>query len=422
MLAVIGQGGPHTPRSLSARGASILGVNTLVNKQTIGLFFGILYKKKKLQLCIFLHIIFRMSEKKKKKSLLQSEIAIGGVTLRQKALFAKHLSVMLSSGLTIVEALEISVDSASGKLKKVLSKILDSVNAGNSLSDAMSRHKRIFSGLFMSSVYAGEQSGTLEKNLEHVAAQLEKEQQLISKVRGAMVYPSVVLVAAFILGLAMSFFIFPKIIPLFEGLDVDLPATTRGLIWFSHFMDDYTKEILIGLIVAISGFIWLVKQRWMRPITHWISLHTPVVSRIVRNANLARFCLTLGTLLKSGINIDEALDITSKTMGNFYYGRSLKKTVTRVASGTPLAENLGMYRKLYPIMVTRMVKVGESSGKLEGTLLYLAGFYEIEVDTATKSLSTAIEPMMLIGIGLVVAFLALSIITPIYEITGNVSR
>ena len=359
---------------------------------------------------------------KKKKSIFELNVSIGGTGLTQRALFAKHLSVMLKAGLTITDALKISADSAQGSLKKILSGVLKSTTAGHSLSESFALYPKFFSGLFISATQAGESSGTLEENLENVAKQLEKEKELVAKIKGAMLYPIVVLVAAFILGLGVAFFILPKITPLFEGMRMELPAATRGLIWFSNLIQNHGIYLIIGIVVVIVVIAWLVRQKFSHPFTHWLFLHLPVIKKISKNTNLARFCLTLGTLLKSGLNIDEAMQITQTTVGNYYYVRALTAINSRVRKGTKLSKNLEQYKDLFPVMVSRMIKVGEESGGLEETLLYLANFYEVEVETSTKSLSTIIEPILLIVIGLIVGFLALSIITPIYNITGNVSR
>ncbi len=357
-----------------------------------------------------------------KKSLLKREFSIGKVKLEQKALFAKHLSVMLKSGLPITESLSIAAESAQGKLKKVLEGVFTSVESGNSLSSSFARYPKVFSELFVSATEAGELSGTLEENLEGLAQQLQKEKELSEKIKGAMLYPIVVLSAAFLLGLAMAFFILPKITPLFEGLKMDLPFTTRALIAGSNFIQNHGTIFLISLFAFIAFMSWLLKQKFMHPITHKLFLKLPILRNLTKNTNIARFCRSLGTLLKSGLTIDEALDISKHTLGNHYYRNALEKVSTHVGTGTKLSVNLSGFDKLFPVMVTRMVRVGEESGKLEDTLLYLADFYEVEVETDTKSLSTVIEPILLIIIGLVVGFLALSIITPIYNITGGVTK
>lgn len=357
-----------------------------------------------------------------KKSFLNGEIGSGHASLTQRALFSQHMAVMLKSGMTISESLEIATDSAQGGLRKALAVVSRAVATGRTFSSAMADHPKIFSGLMVEAVYAGETSGTLVENFENIALQLEKEKELVSKVKGAMIYPIVVLAATFVLGLAVSFLVLPKIVPLFEGLKVDLPATTRALIWFSHTIEAYGGRLFFGIIFAIFFLTWLVRAPFSKPVTHWLLLHAPIVKNISRAANLARFSRTLGMLLKSGVNIDEALGITKNAIGNYYYARSLGVVSARISKGAKLSESLGEFRELYPIIVVKMLTVGEESGKFEETLFYLAGFYEAEVDTATKSLATAIEPILLIFIGLVVGGLALSIITPIYEITGKVGR
>ena len=361
-------------------------------------------------------------KQKKKKSLFNADMAIGGVSLTQKAVFAKHLSVMLRSGLNVVEALKIASTSTKGKLRSVIINVLNSVQAGHLLSSAMERYPKVFSGLFVGATYAGEASGTLDQSLENVANQLKKEQELFAKIKGAMFYPVIILIAAFVLGMAMTFFVLPKIIPLFEGLGQDLPVTTRALIWFSHFVEAHSVSLLIGITVTLTTVIWLVRQDFAKPVTHWLFLRIPIVKNITRNSNLSRFALTLGILLKTGLHIDEALTITQNTLSNHYYKRALTKVNERVNKGASLSENLRRYEGLFPPMMNRMVMVGERSGKLEETLLYLAEFYQLEVDNDTKTLSTAIEPILLMSIGLIVGFLAMSIVTPIYNITGTVKQ
>lgn len=353
---------------------------------------------------------------------LNLEINIGNVKLETKALFAKHLAIMQKAGLTLIESLEIILESSSGKFKKVLTGILKSVESGNTLSSSFARYPKVFDSVFISSVYAGESSGTLDQSLENLAVQLEKERELHLKIKGAMLYPAVVLSAAFILGSVLSFLVLPKIIPLFEGLNMKLPFTTRMLISFSHFMERNGTFVFVGLVLFLAFMFWLVKQKFVQPFTHLLFLKIPIVKNIVKNANLARFSRTLGMLLKSGLSIDSALQVTRDTMTNYYYAKSLADVSVRVSKGVKLSENLEQHNNLYPKMVSKMVLVGEESGRLDETLLYLADYYDLEVDNSTKTLSTAIEPILLIVIGLVVGFLALSIITPIYSITGNIRR
>lgn len=352
----------------------------------------------------------------------KQQIIIGGVSLLDRSLFAKHLSVMLRSGIVLSDALMISADSARGKLKRIIKNLHKAVSSGRSFSDALSAYPKYFSGMFINSIKIGEASGTLVENLENISIQLEKEQALRSKIKNSMIYPIVVLCATFILGLVLSFVVLPKITPLFEGLRVDLPLTTVWLIKFSNFIQQNGLAAFIVVLISVVVFLWLVSRKFVRPITHWLLIELPLIKNIVKNANLSRFARNLAMLLKSGVRIDEALDITKNSVENYYYQKELNKISNEIRKGSKLAANLEVNKKLFPVLLTRMVGVGEESGNFEETLFYLADFYEEKVDNAAKTLSTAIEPALLLIIGLVVGFLALSIITPIYDITGNVQR
>ncbi len=363
-----------------------------------------------------------MPPKGKKTKKNPFDISLGGVSLTARTLLARHLAIMLKSGLSLTEALHIVQDSAHGTLKSILENVSRSVTAGRSFADALSDHKKVFSGLFVSAVRAGEASGTLETNLEHLALQLEKDRAVISKVKGALVYPIIVLVATLVLGLVIAFFVLPQITPLFMGLRMDLPITTQWLIAFSKLVERSGATLLFGIVGGILFLFWFFKRPFIRPVTHWFFLRIPIVKQITQAANLARFSRTLGMLLKSGLRIDEALEIMKQTLENFYYKSAMHELVIRVTKGSTLHEILKQYPILFPSVLVHMVRVGEESGKLEDTLLYLGEYYEAEVDSSTKTLSTVIEPALLIFIGLAVGFLALSIITPIYSITGGVKK
>ncbi len=364
--------------------------------------------------------MIKKNKTKIKSSLFATEINIGGFNLTQKALFAKNMAVMIKSGLTISESLEITADSMSGSFKKILQQIQTSVAGGNKFSDSLANYPKVFPPLFISAVHAGETSGSLEENLEHAAEQMRKEKELSAKIRGAMMYPIIVLIAALGLGLAISFFVLPQITPLFQGLNVKLPITTRALISFSNFIKDHGFGFFISIISIAGVLTYIIRHRFSHPVTHWLLINIPIIKPLVRNANVARFCRTLGTLLKSGLTLDEAVITTKSTLENYYFQKALSEVSGHLGSGTPLSEHLKKYDNLFPKLVTRMIHVGEQSGRLEESLYYLASFYEEEVDNDAKTMSTAIEPVLLISIGIIVAFLALSIITPIYSITGNI--
>lgn len=360
------------------------------------------------------------SKKATNKSVLNTDISWGRISLTQKAIFAKHLAIMLKAGITLSESLEILLDSTSGRFKKIIAKLLKSIEAGQSFSSALSQYPRIFTSIFTSATSIGEKSGTLYENLESISVQLEKERDMRAKVFNALLYPVVVLIAAFFLGLVIAFVVLPKITPLFLGLKVTLPLSTRVLMAASVILEKYGIYIFVGAVVFLILIIWLSRQKFFHPFSHWLILKTPIAKKISRNVSLAKFCRTLAMLLKSGLSIDEAIKITGDSLNNYYYRQSTQKIYDGIGRGTTLADNLEVYKKYYPTMLVRMVKVGEKSGKLEESLFYLASFYENEVDNETKSLATSIEPILLATIGIVVGFLALSIITPIYSITSSI--
>ncbi len=341
------------------------------------------------------------------------------VGLKEKSIFAGNLAIMLKSGLTITEALDISREQASGRLKETIREIARMVVAGNSLAKSMKQYPDIFPGFFTSAVAAGEASGNLENNLHHLAEQLKREKELADKIKSAMFYPVIVLVLGAVLGLSLAFFVLPKITPLFTGLNIKLPLTTRALIAVSNLVQAHGYVLLGALVAAVIVISWLVRQRFVRPLTHYLFLRLPLIKGLSMRKNLAQICLTLGTLLKSGLSIDEALIITGNAAGNYYYGRCLAHVRADVSEGGKLSDGLEEFRAYFPQMAVSMIRVGEKSGRLEEELLDLARIYDAEAQNVTGTMATAIEPALLIVIGLVVGGLALAIITPIYQLSGG---
>ena len=357
--------------------------------------------------------------KTSKKSFWEMEIPFGRISSTQKIFFAKHLSVMLESGLLLPEAIEALHDQSTGKFQKVLFKVLSSIISGQSLANSLSRHPEVFSNLFINIVRAGESSGTLTESLLSVSHQLEKERRIANKIKTIMLYPAIVAGVALIAGTITSYFALPQIISSFKEFQTSLPLTTRLLIRFSDLMQNYGLWILLGLVSIIVFIIWINKQKFAQPIICWTLLHLPIIKNISKRADLSRFCYSFGTLLKSGTSIDQALIITKDTLSNYYYKQSVDSIVSRVVKGNKIAKALSDFKNLYSKITISMIRVGEKSGRLENVLFYISDFYEEEIDSSIKALITIIEPALLIIIGLIVAFLAFAVITPIYDITGR---
>ncbi|MBU4370067.1 type II secretion system F family protein [Patescibacteria group bacterium] len=337
-----------------------------------------------------------------------------------KVFFANNISIMIKAGLPLREAAATLQEQTKSKVfKKILEDIIKRLDNGESLADSLVRHPRSFSPLFVNIIRVGEASGTLEENLKYLAIQLEKSYDLHRKVKGAMIYPLLVLTSTFVLGGALAVFILPKLLPLFKSFDVQLPLPTKILIWITETIQNHGFLIFGGLIIFIILFTFLSRLKPIKKFNHKILLRIPLFGRISRSNNLAQFCRTLGVLLKSGIPIVQGLEITSQTLKNMSYKEAIVEASNKVQRGKPISDHLKIKNFLFPITVSKMIQVGEKTGNLEQTMFYLAEFYEKEIDNVTKNLSNILEPILLIVIGLVVGFIAIAIILPIYKLTGG---
>jgi type IV pilus assembly protein PilC len=357
----------------------------------------------------------------KNKVGLQMNISFGRVRLLDKMVFAKHLSVMIKAGMPLDEALDTLIQQSSSALSNLLKKISAHVKQGNSLSAALKKFPRVFDSMFVNMIAAGEASGRLEKNLEIVATQQSKNYTLRSKIKAALLYPMVIFIAILGLMVVISVFVLPKLLGFFTTLNATLPLSTKILMWGSNFFVSYWPQFFGSIILFIIMLKIMARFGGTRFVLHKLILKLPIFGKISRNMNLAIFCRSLASLLDSGITIDQALRITSDTVTNDVYKKRISIVYHQLLKGTSLSDILSKDDH-FPVLISRMGRVGERSGTLSETLDYLADFYETEVDTTTKNLSTMLEPALLVTIGLVVGFVAMSIINPIYELTSKVGR
>jgi len=367
--------------------------------------------------------ILSVTEKRKSFDLKNLEYEFGRIKTIDKVIFVKHLSVMIKAGLPLLDALTVIRDqTSSAKMKGTMDSIVRDINRGQSFAQSLSRFSRVFSPLFVNMIRVGEASGTLDQNLEYLASELEKEYELKKKVKGAMLYPIIVLTATFLLGAALSIFILPKLVKLFTNLKIELPFITRVFLAVADFFAHYGVYVFLGVIGLAIGLRFISKTKKAKPFFHHLYLGAPFFHKLAQNVNLARFSRILGILLKSGLPIAESLEITSQTIDNVIYQKILRYSLDEIKKGSSLAKALAGEEKHFPKIVSRMINVGERTGKLDETLIYLAKFYEEEVDDATKNLATVIEPVLLIFIGVILGGLAIAIITPIYQISGSLRR
>ena len=342
------------------------------------------------------------------------------VPAQEQLVFAKNLSVMVKAGMPVPESLRmLQKETKSRALKKILEQVISDVSNGQFLSASFEKYHNIFGDLFINIIRVGESSGTLSENLNYLADELKKKGELKSKIIGALVYPIVVLVATFGITGMLTVLIFPKILPIFKTLNVTLPVTTQILIAVSNIL---TNHGLTAILTALASlvFLWLIlKIQKVRDFYHHFLLRLPIFGTMIKDVNLANIARTLGLTMKSGVKIVEAISITTQTLSNLVYKEQLLKITENIQKGQTISEYLYPKPRLFPAMMAQMVSVGENTGNLSETLLYLSEFYEAELGDKTKNLSNILEPILMVVMGIIVGFVAISIITPIYEVTSS---
>jgi len=344
---------------------------------------------------------------------------LGRVKIKDKIVFASSLSAMIGAGLSLSRALEIMErQTPNKKFKAVIASLIEKVNAGSSFSQALESYPNIFPPVFIAMVGAGEESGNLAQSVDIVRQQMAKSYDLQRKVRGAMIYPGVILSAIVGIAILMMMFVVPTITTVFKEFNTTLPLSTRFIIAVSDFVSG-SPVIFLGVIAIIIGsLIYFFKTVIGKKVLAFIAIHLPAISQIVKNFNAAVTMRTISSLISSGVSMVQAITITNRVIQNSYYRAVLTDAVDSVQKGSPLSATFKAHENIYPILVGEMTEVGEETGNLSGMMLKGAEFFEDEVEQATKNLSTIIEPMLMIIIGIAVGFFAISIIGPIYSL-GN---
>lgn len=367
-----------------------------------------------------------MVKKEKKKSPIEIKINLfieshlSRVSFVEKMMFVYHLKTMVKAGLSIVNALKVlSEETENKKLRKIIGEIKSEVETGKQLSEALANYPKIFPPIYVSMIASGEAAGKLEESLAQVSSQMKKSHELTSSIRGAMIYPIVVFTAMIGIALEMVIFVLPKIMVMFKDFDAELPLATRVLIGVINFLENYgliTLAILIGLIITA---VWLMRKSVVKKQVHKFNLHLPIFGSIIKKINLARFTLTLSSLLESTIPIIEAVRITSGVQSNVTYRDNLLFVSDALKKGENLSAILRRYPATFPPMVNEMIMVGEQSGQVEKMLSELAEYYTNEVDSTMKNFSTIIEPVVIIVLGLMVAGIAVAVVMPMYSLAQN---
>jgi type IV pilus assembly protein PilC len=360
-------------------------------------------------------------EENKNRSLKINISFFKRVKAKEKIMFTKNIASMLEAGIAISRALQILEKQTDNKyFKSIITDIGSSISKGDTFSAGLAKYKNIFPPLFVSIVRAGEESGGLVQALREVGSNLEKSYNLNKKIKGAMMYPSVILAAIVVIGILMMIFVVPTLTKTFKDLGTELPATTKFVIATSDFMASSPILLLVFIIILVGGIYALLKVKKVKRGLDWLIPRLPAIGTIVKETYTARTARTLSSLILAGIDITRAIEITKDVVENTCYKDVLEKAKTVVQKGGTLSSIFKENTKLYPIMLGEMVEVGEETGKLSTMLGDIATFYEAEVDSKTKNLSTIIEPVLMIFIGVAVGFFAVSMLSPMYSLMDSI--
>ncbi|MCX6763551.1 MAG: type II secretion system F family protein [Candidatus Moranbacteria bacterium] len=343
------------------------------------------------------------------------------ISLKDKLMFTRNLGVMVASGLPISRSLNnLAIQTKNKKFAQILTKIQGEVQAGGTLANGLSKYPGVFGELFTNMIRVGEASGNLEEVLNILALQLEKDHDLISKIKGAMVYPAVIIIAMLGIGIIMMIYVVPQITSVIKEMGAELPYSTKLVIAISDGLKNHLILVLSGFVAFIIILRLLLATEQGKKLIGLSAISLPLINKIVIKVNCARFSRVYSSLLKSGVPVAEALKIVSNTLTNLYYKKAFQRAAESIQKGTPLSKVLYEEKKIFPVLVPQMLEVGEETGKTEQIMLKLSEFYEEEVEQITKNLSSIIEPVLMIIIGGAVGFFAVSMMQPMYGAMQNI--
>ncbi len=353
-------------------------------------------------------------------ALSRFNISIGtGIKRTEIIRTAKNLSAMLSAGLSISRALSVIERQSSNKrLKAIATSLAESVKKGSSFHEALALHPEVFPEIFVAMARAGEESGSLADSLTVVAVQMERSEELVRKIKGAMIYPAIVITAVLVVGILMLIYVVPTLTSTFTSLGVQVPLATRIIVALSDFMVANVTLVIIALIALVVGSYVFVRSKFGNRIVLATALHLPVIGELVRETYTARASRTLSSLLSAGVPVLDALSITKAVVHAEAFAKVIEEAEAHVKKGELLSTSFSEHTNLYPILMSDMLAVGEETGKVAEMLKQIAEFYEEDVAQKTKDLSTIIEPLLMLIIGAMVGVFAVSIIAPIYQLSS----
>ncbi len=365
-----------------------------------------------------------IKEEREKKELkvpwYKKEMILGHVSTTDKMLFMDNLATMLKAGLALAPALStLREETRSKYMKSVLTYIKKKVENGELFSDGMKQYPKAFPEMMTATIEVGEASGLLSETLGHLADILKAEKQLKSKIFSALMYPSVVLIALIAVSFVLTFYVFPQLVSIFEEAGVKLPVILLIVQGATNAVINYGWYMLGGLVVLIVGCSLIFRHYGAKLWLHTFVLSLPFVGNLIKQIALTRLCGNLHVLLNSGLPIIKALNVIAKTLGNLRYKETIVMMAGELEKGVSMHAAMAERPKLFPSLMIQLVQVGEETGELESILTKVAAFYEDKVNNVLNNLSVIIEPVLLILVGVVVGFIAVSVIGPIYELTNS---
>jgi len=333
--------------------------------------------------------------------------------------FTRQLATMISAGLSLSESLNILKEQiTNAQFKTIIQSIQADVSGGNSFSNSLSMYPDLFDTTYVSLLTAGEASGNLDDILLRLADKLEKSRSFKSKLKGAMIYPVIVVIAMAGVMTVMVVFVIPKLTDMYKSLNIELPLPTQILIGISNIVINYWIFLIIGIVAFVVGFSYFKRSLTGIYTLDKIALKFPIFSNITKLGIYTEFTRTLSLLMRSGVSIVDALQIVANSLGNVYFQEEVFDASRKVEKGVPLSEPI-IASKYFPAIIGQMIAVGERTGKMDDVLMKTSAYFESEADQAVKNLSTALEPIIMVLLGLMVGVLILSVITPIYKLTSS---
>ena len=335
-------------------------------------------------------------------------------------IFTRQLSSMLSSGLTLMKALGILKDQIQNQaMAEVVNSVINDIEEGKTFSSAISKYPKVFSPIYVSLIKAGESSGLLDKVLLRLADNLEKQSKLRSTIKSALMYPVIVVILMGAVMFIMIVFVMPQLTGLYQNLNVPLPLPTQILLWVTAFMTTFWPIMIIAIVGGIALF-----RRWRKTVEGtliWdsIMLKLPIFGKLIQESILAEFTRTFGLLVGTGVLVVDSLLQTADTAGNIHYKNAIVDVSKQVEKGVTIGDAMSVY-PLFPPILIQLVKVGEQTGKVDDSLARASDYFEGQLDGTVKTLTTAMEPFIMIVLGIGVAFLIISVITPIYSLISSI--